>query len=121
MIDISINLSKQKLKVLDAGNITCLKKTGTTRNLTLPELHFLNHLGYSSNMQIPWILKEQKVKTMAWIYLLVAGILEVVWAIGMKYSDGWSRLYPSIFTIVSMVIGFYFLSLAVKSLPLGTA
>jgi quaternary ammonium compound-resistance protein SugE len=58
---------------------------------------------------------------MAWIYLLIAGILEVVWAVGMKYSEGWTKLYPSIFTIVSMVIGFYFLSLAVKSLPLGTA
>lgn len=58
---------------------------------------------------------------MAWIYLLIAGILEVVWAIGMKYSDGWTKLYPSIFTIISMVIGFYFLSLSVKTLPLGTA
>jgi len=58
---------------------------------------------------------------MAWIYLLIAGILEVVWAVGMKYSEGWTKLYPSIFTIVAMVIGFYFLSLAVKSLPLGTA
>jgi quaternary ammonium compound-resistance protein SugE len=58
---------------------------------------------------------------MAWVYLLIAGILEVVWAVGMKYSEGWTKLYPSIFTIVSMIIGFYFLSLAVKSLPLGTA
>ena len=58
---------------------------------------------------------------MAWIYLLIAGILEVVWAVAMKYSEGWTRLYPSIFTIVSMVIGFYFLSLSVKTLPLGTA
>lgn len=58
---------------------------------------------------------------MAWFYLLVAGILEVVWAVGMKYSEGWTKLYPSIFTIVSMIIGFYFLSLSVKTLPLGTA
>jgi quaternary ammonium compound-resistance protein SugE len=58
---------------------------------------------------------------MAWIYLLIAGILEVVWAVGMKYSEGWTKLYPSIFTIVSMIIGFYFLSLAVKTLPLATA
>ena len=58
---------------------------------------------------------------MAWLYLLIAGILEVVWAVGMKYSEGWTKLYPSIFTIVSMIIGFYFLSLSVKSLPLGTA
>jgi quaternary ammonium compound-resistance protein SugE len=58
---------------------------------------------------------------MAWFYLLIAGILEVVWAVGMKYSEGWTKLYPSIFTIVSMIIGFYFLSLSVKTLPLGTA
>lgn len=58
---------------------------------------------------------------MAWFYLIIAGILEVVWAVGMKYSEGWTRLYPSIFTLVSMIIGFYFLSLAVKILPLGTA
>ena len=58
---------------------------------------------------------------MAWIYLLVAGIIEVVWAVGMKYSEGWTRLYPSIFTVVTMIIGFYFLSMAVKTLPLGTA
>jgi quaternary ammonium compound-resistance protein SugE len=58
---------------------------------------------------------------MAWVYLFIAGILEVVWAVGMKYSEGWTKLYASIFTIVAMAIGFYFLSLAVKSLPLGTA
>ncbi|HNX55309.1 MAG TPA: multidrug efflux SMR transporter [Prolixibacteraceae bacterium] len=58
---------------------------------------------------------------MAWIYLLIAGVLEVVWAVAMKYSEGWTKLYPSIFTIVSMAIGFYFLSLSVKTLPLGTA
>ncbi len=58
---------------------------------------------------------------MAWVYLLIAGVLEVVWAVGLKYSEGWTKLYPSIFTIVSMIIGFYFLSLSVKTLPLGTA
>jgi len=58
---------------------------------------------------------------MAWVYLFIAGILEVVWAVSMKYSEGWTKLYASIFTIVAMAIGFYFLSLAVKSLPLGTA
>lgn len=58
---------------------------------------------------------------MAWIYLFIAGILEIVWAVGMKYSEGWTKLYPSIFTIVSMIIGIYFLSLAVKTLPLGTS
>ena len=58
---------------------------------------------------------------MAWFYLLIAGILEIVWAVAMKYSEGWTKLYPSLFTLVSMGIGFYFLSLAMKTLPLGTA
>jgi quaternary ammonium compound-resistance protein SugE len=58
---------------------------------------------------------------MAWFYLIIAGILEVVWAVAMKHSEGWTRLYPSIFTIIAMVVGFYFLSLAMKELPMGTA
>lgn len=57
----------------------------------------------------------------AWILLAIAGILEVAWAVGMKYSAGWTKLWPSIFTIVSMILGLYFLSLALKTLPLGTA
>ena len=51
----------------------------------------------------------------------VAGLLEMGWAIGLKYSQGFTKLIPSIFTIVGMIASFYFLSLALKSLPLGTA
>ena len=58
---------------------------------------------------------------MAWVYLIIAGIFEVVWAIGLKYSHGFSKLYPSLITIAGMLISFYLLSLATKSLPLGTA
>jgi len=58
---------------------------------------------------------------MNWIYLLIAGILEVGWAIGLKYTDGWTKLYPSILTVIGMIASFYFLSLALKSLPIGTA
>lgn len=58
---------------------------------------------------------------MNWIYLLIAGILEVGWAIGLKYTDGWTKLYPSILTVIGMTASFYFLSLALKSLPIGTA
>ena len=58
---------------------------------------------------------------MNWIYLFIAGILEVGWAIGLKYTEGWSRLVPSALTIVGMVASFYFLSLALKTLPIGTA
>lgn len=58
---------------------------------------------------------------MSWIYLSIAGLLEVGWAIGLKYTEGWTRLVPSIITAGLMVASFYFLSLAVKSLPIGTA
>lgn len=58
---------------------------------------------------------------MNWTYLFIAGILEVGWAIGLKYTDGWSKLFPSILTIIGMIASFYFLSLALKSLPIGTA
>ena len=58
---------------------------------------------------------------MAWIYLSFAGLLEVAWAIGLKYTEGWTRLYPSLLTAAAMVASFYFLSLAVKTLPIGTA
>ncbi len=58
---------------------------------------------------------------MSWLYLIIAGIFEVVWAMGLKYSNGFTKLFPSIITIVGMLISFYLLSLATKSLPMGTA
>lgn len=59
--------------------------------------------------------------TLAWMYLLVAGLLEVGWALGLKYSEGFTRLVPSIFTVIGMILSFVFLSLALKTIPLGTA
>ena len=58
---------------------------------------------------------------MYWIYLLIAGIFEIAWAIGMKLSDGFSNLIISILTICGMIASFYFLALALKNIPLGTA
>ena len=58
---------------------------------------------------------------MAWMFLLVAGGLEVVWAYFMKESDGFSRLWPSVITIVAMIASFGLLSAAMRTLPLGTA
>lgn len=58
---------------------------------------------------------------MAWVYLFIAGVFEVIWAIGLKYSHGFTRLYPSLITLGGMLISFYLLSLATKSLPIGTA
>jgi len=58
---------------------------------------------------------------MAWVYLISAGILEIVWAFAMKKSDGFTLLGPSVVTIVTMVGSFALLALAMRSLPLGTA
>lgn len=58
---------------------------------------------------------------MAWIYLVIAGGLEIVWAYYMKKSEGFSLLTPSVITIVTMIGSFALLSIAMRSLPLGTA
>lgn len=58
---------------------------------------------------------------MAWFYLLIAGLLEIGWAIGLKYTDGFSRLWPSVWTVAAMIFSLGFLGLALKSLPVGTA
>jgi quaternary ammonium compound-resistance protein SugE len=57
----------------------------------------------------------------AWFFLLVAGLLEVGWAIGLKYTEGFSRLWPSVGTIAAMILSLAFLGLALKALPVGTA
>ena len=57
----------------------------------------------------------------AWLVLIVAGILEIVWVIGMKYSDGFTRLWPSLATLVAALFSFWFLALAIRVLPVGTA
>ncbi len=57
---------------------------------------------------------------MAWIWLGVAGLLEIVWAIGLKYTDGFTRLWPSAITLAAMVSSIYFLALAVRTIPIGT-
>lgn len=56
----------------------------------------------------------------AWIYLLVAGLLEIVWAIGLKYTEGFTRLVPSVVTAVAMAASVWFLALALREIPVGT-
>lgn len=58
---------------------------------------------------------------MAWVYLVAAGILEIVWAFSMKQSEGFTRLVPTIITIVMMIGSFGLLSVSMRTLPLGTA
>ncbi len=58
---------------------------------------------------------------MAWILLFVAGLLEIGWAMGLKYTDGFTRLVPTLATLTAMVVSIGLLGLALKSLPVGTA
>jgi quaternary ammonium compound-resistance protein SugE len=56
-----------------------------------------------------------------WIIVVIAGLMETGWALGLKYSDGFTRLWPSVITVVLALGSFYLLSVAMKSLPVGTA
>ncbi|MEB5750628.1 quaternary ammonium compound efflux SMR transporter SugE [Leclercia adecarboxylata] len=58
---------------------------------------------------------------MSWIILFIAGLLEVVWAIGLKYTHGFTRLIPSVITVSAMIVSIVLLSWAMRSLPVGTA
>ncbi len=59
-------------------------------------------------------------KVMNWIILIVAGLFETGWAIGLKYSDGFTKLVPSVLTAISMAISVYMLAIALKEIPIGT-
>ncbi|SFE03667.1 quaternary ammonium compound efflux SMR transporter SugE [Nitrosomonas sp. Nm166] len=58
---------------------------------------------------------------MAWVILVTAGLFEVVWAIGLKYTEGFTRLWPTLGTILAIIISLWLLGIAMKSLPVGTA
>ncbi len=58
---------------------------------------------------------------MAWGILLIAGLFEIVWAVGLKYTDGFSRLWPTVGTLAAMGVSVYLLSVSMRSLPVGTA
>lgn len=58
---------------------------------------------------------------MPWLYLLIAGVFEIVWAFTMKQSHGFSRFIPSVITIGAMIISFWLLAIAMRTIPLGTA
>lgn len=75
---------------------------------------FFQALGRPKN-----IIKE--VSAMAWAYLILAGIFEIIWAYSMKMSEGFTKLTPSIITIIFMILSFGLLAVAMKTLPLGTA
>lgn len=58
---------------------------------------------------------------MAWVILVIAGLFEVGWAVGLKYTEGFTRLWPTVGTVLAMVISLWLLGLAMKTLPVGTA
>jgi quaternary ammonium compound-resistance protein SugE len=58
---------------------------------------------------------------MAWVYLVVAGFFECGWAIGLKYTEGFTKLTPSLLTVSAMAVSFWLLSTAMKTIPVGTA
>lgn len=58
---------------------------------------------------------------MAWVILVIAGLFEVGWAIGLKYTEGFTRLWPTAWTVLAMIISLWLLGIAMKSLPVGTA
>tara|TARA_R110001599_G_scaffold52092_5_gene145783 strand:- start:1732 stop:2049 length:318 start_codon:yes stop_codon:yes gene_type:complete len=58
---------------------------------------------------------------MSWFILVIAGLLEIAWAIGLKYTEGFTRLWPTIGTVLSLIASFLLLGLAMKTLPVGTA
>jgi quaternary ammonium compound-resistance protein SugE len=58
---------------------------------------------------------------MAWVILFLAGLFETGWAIGLKYTDGFTRLWPTVWTIFAMIVSLWLLGIAVKTLPVGTA
>jgi quaternary ammonium compound-resistance protein SugE len=58
---------------------------------------------------------------MAWLILVIAGLFETGWAVGLKFTDGFTKLWPSVFTIIAIVISMYLLAVSAKTLPIGTA
>ena len=58
---------------------------------------------------------------MPWFILFIAGLFEVAWAVGIKYTEGWTRFWPAAFTVMAMIASFYLLSVALRHIPMGTA
>lgn len=57
---------------------------------------------------------------MAWLFLGIAGLFEIAWAVGIKYTQGFTRLWPSVWTAAAMIVSFYFLARSLKTIPVGT-
>lgn len=78
------------------------------------------HLAAYFRIGIIYSFEGVEKKAMAWIYLIAAGLLEIAWAIGLKYTEGWTRPVPSLVTAILMVASFFLLSQALLVIPIGT-
>jgi quaternary ammonium compound-resistance protein SugE len=67
------------------------------------------------------MLNAKRERSMDWMILAIAGLFETGWAIGLKYTDGFTRPWPTLWTVLSMIISLWLLGVAMKSLPVGTA
>lgn len=72
-------------------------------------------------IRLVFTLRFHSESYMGWIYLFIAGLFEIGWAVGMKYSVGFTKLLPSVLTAAGMIFTYIFLSLAIRTLPLGPA
>jgi len=66
-------------------------------------------------------VRNSSSRLMAWTYLIIAGLFEIGWAIGLKYTNGFTKLWPSVGTVAAMALSFVLLSLALRTIPVGTA
>ena len=80
----------------------------------------LTPLEFRTRCAVPGEDKTTRVNAMSWIYLIIAGILEAVWAVGLKYTEGFSRLRPSILVGLAIMGSMFLLSLAIRTIPIGT-
>src|SRR5687768_7703871 len=80
----------------------------------------LSSVFLSSEVSVPHSAIKRG-RSMAWLYLFVAGLLEVAWAVGLKYTEGFTRLWPSVWTLAALALSMLLLAAAVRTLPLGTA
>ena len=89
-------------------------------NLQPRRLQLIRYISRLKNNIAILVSKKIKREKMAWIYLFIAGLFEIGWAIGLKYTDGFTKLWPSVITVIIMILSFYFLSSAIKTIPIGT-
>src|SRR6188474_820426 len=106
--------------VSDIGHV--LLFTGADAG-TLQRSHAIwrRNLRQNSRRVVPARSASSMRTAMAWLYLIVAGLFEMAWAIGLKYTEGFSRLVPSLLTVAAMIVSLALLGLALKTLPVGTA